>query len=521
MSVQQYGLTVGDLNYTKQKITKQRDYLTNNVFTTPNGETKTLLDISFSANHSERYYSQLLNKVHTMNSYNLALDHVPIFMTVTLDAPFHEMLQGRFEKFYKKYKIAFGEIIEKSTGQIIKNLVPNNDRYGYLIDAIEQERRLSVKDLYRILSYQLHGFQMSYIFKKIRKDDNEVSYLRVTEPMKSGVPHFHLLLYTKEQYIKGLYDSFHKYFSAPQNKKPLSYRDNKRICTKPLEDGTQETQGFQWDINSATGYVLKYVLKSFRNVNNDEEIDYLQSWYISHKIPRIITSHTLVPQWVYHVMQVIDKDWYYLSDLRSNHSFESDSINKTFEFKDFDFNRKIVYDNGLLRVYNNNKLMTSYGTKKFRPKLIRLKSLTWSVNKSKSFNLLTKHLFYKGEFDKRPHKERYFDDDTQLMTSNGGLEFMLTFMQDLDEPILKKLQSVKEMSDLTLLEFHRLNNIDTMNPHKYANIQNELVRRGLLDKSIVNLDTAMLKDRVIPSASTLLEDAQNEIFKTMKRIENV
>jgi len=238
-----YGLTVHDLNYTKQKITKQRNFLEKNTFITQSGQTKTLLDISFSANHSERYYAQILNKVHTMDSYNFALGHVPIFMTVTLDAPFHEMLEGKFEKFYKKYKIYHSQIINLESGEIEKNLVPNNDRYGYLIDAIEEERRLSVKDLYRILSFQLHGFQMSYIFKKLKKEGNEVSYLRVTEPMKSGVPHFHLLLYTKEQYIKGLYDSFHKYFSAPQNKKPLSYKNNKRICTKPLADGTKETQG--------------------------------------------------------------------------------------------------------------------------------------------------------------------------------------------------------------------------------------------------------------------------------------
>ena len=495
MSIHHYGLTAGDLNYTKQKITKQREYLENNVYITSTGQVKSLLDISFSANHSERYYSQLLNKVHTMNSYNLSLDHVPIFMTVTLDAPFHDMLEGKFEKFYKKYKISFGEIIEKSTGQIINNLVPNNDRHGYLIDAIEQERQLSVKDLYRILSYQLHGFQMSYIFKKIRKEDNEVSYLRVTEPMKSGVPHFHLLLYTKEQYIKGLYDSFHKYFSAPQNRKPLSYRDNKRICTKPLEDGTQETQGFQWDINSATGYVLKYVLKSFRNVNNNEDIDYLQSWYIKHKIPRIITSHTLVPQWVYHVMQVIDKDWYYLSDLRSNHSFTSDSLNKTFEFNDFDFNRKIIYDNGLLQVYNNNKLVRSHGIKKYKPKIIRLKSLKFTSIKPNNFNIFVKHIFYKPIFgDYRKYKNEYFEDDTQLFTSADGFDFMLTFMQDLEEPILNKIQSVKEMSNLTLLEFYRLNDIETINPHKYLNIQNELVRRSLLDKPIVNLNTGTVKD---------------------------
>ena len=490
-----YNLSVHDLNYTKDKIIKQRRFLEKNSFTTASGRSKTLLEISMSANHSERYYSQILNKVHTMDSYNLSLDNVPIFMTVTLDAPFHEMLQGKFKKFYKKYKIAFGEIIELSTGQIIKNLVPNNDRYGYLIDAIEQERRLSVKELYRILSFQMHGFQKSYIFKKIKKEENQVSYLRVTEPMKSGVPHFHLLLYTKDKYIKGLYDSFHKYFSAPQNSKPLTYRENKRVCTKPLEDGTLETQGFQWDINSATGYVLKYVLKSFRNVQNQEEIDYLQAWYINNRIPRIITSHTLVPQWVYHTMQVIDKDWYYLTDLKANHSFSCDSLNKTFEFNDYDFNRTIIYDNGLFLVYRNNKLFSSHGKKKYSLKKIRLKSLKFTNKKTKSFNMLQRYEIYQGEFDKKPHKEKYFDDGTEMIVSNGGLEFMLTFLEDLEEPLMEKVVSVSKMSNLTLLELYRDNSIDTMLSAKYMNIQNELVMRGLINKPLVNLNNGTLKDK--------------------------
>jgi len=71
-----YGLTVHDLNYTKQKITKQREFLLKNSFMTPNGETKTLLDVSYAANHSERYYSQLLNKIHTMDSYNYSTPKV-------------------------------------------------------------------------------------------------------------------------------------------------------------------------------------------------------------------------------------------------------------------------------------------------------------------------------------------------------------------------------------------------------------------------------------------------------------
>lgn len=396
-----YGLDPKDLNFIRAKIVNQRDYLLNTPYITEHGEVKNLLDISFASNHSSRYYAQLLNKIDTIDSYNLALNHVPIFLTVTLDAPFHEMLQGKFDKFKKKYKIVelysiknkkrVSKLLELSTSRFINNLVPNNDRYGYLINKIQDRVKLTPKDLYKILSFQLKGFQMSYIFKKIRKEGNEVSYLRVTEPMKSGVPHFHLLLYTKEKYIKGLYDSFHKYFSAPQNKKRLSYRNNKRICTKPLEDGTRETQGFQWDIDSPQSYILKYILKSFRNVEKDEEIDYLQAWYIKNRIPKIITTHTLVPQWIYKKLQIIERDWFYYSDLRRNHFYQSDPLNDKFELHDHDFDREIIYDNGLLRLYKNGRLIISYGEKKNFIIKIRRKLLYYSKTKPPSFSVLSQY----------------------------------------------------------------------------------------------------------------------------------
>jgi len=548
----EYGLTVHELDYTKRKITKQREFLENNKFTTSKGKVKSLLDISYSANHSERYYTQLLNKVHTMNSYNMNLNNVPIFMTVTLDAPFHEMIEGKFTKFYKKYKIVHSQIVDKKTNEIVTNLVPNDERYGKLIDAIEEERRLSVKDLYRILSFQLYGFQRSYIFKKIKKEQHEISYLRVTEPMKSGVPHFHLLFYTQEKYIKGLYDSFHKYFSAPQNRKPLTYRDNKRICTKPLPCGTMETQGFQWDINSATGYVLKYVLKSFRNVQSQEDIDYLQSWYIMHRIPRIITTKTLIPQWVYHITSILEKDWYYLTYLKTDHYFSSDPINKKFEFHDNDFGRKIIFDNGLLQIWNKGKLMSSYGKKKFTVRKIRLKSLTFSTEKpfyNKStgswmfchpaqstfdknkqvrvkanpkevvykfcepFSLLKRYEIYQSDLTKKPHKEHCFEDDTEIMISNGGLDFMLTFLGDMEEPIREKILSFKEMSNLTLLELYSSNSEQTMLSARYWNLHNELVSRGLLYADYLSLQNGQKREKSEYFESSLLEDSKELIFK--------
>ena len=73
-----------------------------------------------------------------------------------------------------------------------------------------------------------------------------------------------------------------------------------------------------------------------------------------------------------------------------------------------------------------------------------------------------------------------------------------------------------EMSNLTLLELYGNNTFQTMLSARYLNIQNELSLRGLIDNFLVDLNNATLKEKVTHSISTYLEDAQNEIFKTMK-----
>ena len=472
MCVLKYGLTADNKDYIIKKINNQREFLKSSQFITPSGQTKSLLDVSMSANHSERYYSQILNKVHTMNSYALAYNLEPIFITATLDAPFHEMLKGKFRKFYSKYKIVNREIYSNSTGEKIKGLVPNNDRYGYILDDIRDKKKLTVNQLYKILSFQMHGFQKSYIFKKIKEDKNEYCYIRVTEPMKSGVPHYHLLLYVDTKYFKALHTYFHKYFSAPQNSRPLTFKDNKRVSTKPLEDGTEETQGFQWDINSAIGYVLKYVLKSFRNVKEKKELDYLQAWYIMHRIPRIITSHTLIPQWVYHRAVLIEPDWFSLTDIKRNvkfeedkiQVFESDSQNDYFRLVDY-AGKEIIYDNGLIEVYYQGRFLRSVGKKKAKKIMIKPYKLKF----------IEKEIL-------KPLKERlipvYFD--------NLGTTLFMT-LGTKPKP-LYKFKSVSQMSINEIWDYRLNFDFENEEWAKFLNLENELIRRDVIDGELHNLN---------------------------------
>lgn len=85
MNKNTYGLTADDLKQMRDKIDKQRNYLENNHFHTVTGQVKSLLDVSFSANMSERYYAQLSNKINTMADLAFNEHLKPVFLTITLD----------------------------------------------------------------------------------------------------------------------------------------------------------------------------------------------------------------------------------------------------------------------------------------------------------------------------------------------------------------------------------------------------------------------------------------------------
>jgi len=335
-----YGLKEKDLKQIQKKHELQRDYLDNHNFTTVTGQIKSLLDVSFSANHSKRYYSEIINKINTINEI-IATDlteYQPIFITATLDGFFRDFLRADFRRY------------NKSTNKI---KIPNNERYGFLKDKIENKKAFTIKDLYNILNSQLHGFQKSNIFKKIKKNEHKVHYVRVCEPhKKDGVPHLHLMLYVPKIYLQETKKFYKKYFTAPQNLKPLNNN---------IDDG--QLKGFQWNIKSAPAYILKYIFKSFLDVEKENELDYLQAWYIKHRILRVVTSHSLVPAWVYRKIAPLEKDWHYITDIKNNFISEWSKEDDYIRLED-EYNRTLEYHKGIYKLYYKDRIIKEFGTLK-------------------------------------------------------------------------------------------------------------------------------------------------------------
>lgn len=450
-----YGLTEKDLKEIQKKHNIQREYLSNSTFETSNGQIKSLLDVSFSANHSERYYSEIINKVNTLNDLmnsDIDVTYKPVFITITLDGFFRDFLYGKFERYHDKYH---------------KKQIPNNERFGFLKDKIKNKEKFTIKDLYNCLNFQLYNFRKSNIFKKIKDNGQKVHYIRVCEPhKKDGVPHLHIMMYIPLQYVEEMKNFYIRYFPAPQNLKPLNNKNDGQL------------KGFQFNIDSAAAYILKYIFKSFLDVKNQSQIDYLQAWYIKNRILRIITSHSIVPAWVYRKMIPLEKDWYYLTDILKNSVSKKEYLENKKDFlKDFSFcewskeedyirfedntNRTLEYNKGIYKLYYKTRVLKEFGTLKEKK--------------------ITQITTFKLKYKKRINQPKIIIDNHEYKMIDNKLTSII------------KIKPIKYRNTYDLYyTFQKLdNNIDNIDLNHYHLIKNELIQRNLIKESLTSLSSSI------------------------------
>ena len=101
----------------------------------------------------------------------------------------------------------------------------------------------------------------------------------------------------------------------------------------------------------------------FLNVQNENELDYLQAWYIKHRILRVVTSHSLVPAWVYRKIAPLEKDWHYITDIKTNFISEWSKEDDYIRLED-EYNRTLEYDKGVYKLYYKARIIKEFGTRK-------------------------------------------------------------------------------------------------------------------------------------------------------------
>ena len=332
-----YGINKTDLSVAQDKLDFQKSYLKNQSFINALGNPKTLLDISMSANFSSKYYAEVSNRVNTIASFSIDYEQSPVFLTITLNGCFRNALHGDYSKFKA----------------LDRKYIPQELKY-----KIKGGKNMTISDLVRILNYQWQLFimRLNFKFKKVER-----SYIRCFEPhKKDGVPHIHALFYVPAHVIPFMLKIYKDLFNAPQN-----LRTN---AITPEQARNGEINGFQTSINNPSGYVMKYIQKTFINVKETDKLDELSAWYVKHKVRRFLSSRSKVPLWVYRKINFISsfQDFYHLCDIKNDEDsvIEWDYLSNYIYINMPRRKESLIYDDGKLEHYICGRLMNSYDLQK-------------------------------------------------------------------------------------------------------------------------------------------------------------
>jgi hypothetical protein len=238
-----YGLSKNDLENTEQKLKNQMNFLKYSfLYDRINQKSIPLADLIISANHSpQRYYSEIQNRVNTLQKIAEQRELKPLFMTITLPSEYH------------RYSTAKKALNPKYNGTTPKEAVKALTK---MFARLRQDRAL----------------------KELSKEQR--IYFRVNEPHKDGTPHTHILMFVPADKIQKV-----------------------KIAFKRLFDG--RGNNIQDDIKNSTAYIMKYINKTLplsKKENLTEKDKYLNAWYSKNRVIRFNSSKTLAPLNLYRLL---------------------------------------------------------------------------------------------------------------------------------------------------------------------------------------------------------------------------
>jgi len=271
-----YGIDNYDKRMIDEKLRKQKKFLQNFCINLGNKEFN-LLNNTYSANlNPKKYFSEMNNRVNSINKHAKEMGLMPVFITLTVPSYFHPL----------KYNKHVDKILE------------NNPNYGYY------NLNYAIKDASIFLSDLWHKFTSLQIIRKMKRETGKgLTYFKVYEPHKSGVPHIHALVYLPKNWVLPIKKAFFKYFKS-FGIKQLQYK-------------------YTWysSKGGAIGYMMKYITKTFRNSETDI-IDDIVCWYIKHRIIRFTSSRTMCSLFLYRKVR-----YYFKDDIKDDYLYISSLFN--------------------------------------------------------------------------------------------------------------------------------------------------------------------------------------------------
>ena len=423
-----FGVDLEDKITIDNKLEKQKKFLNEFIIDLGTKEFN-LLENVYSANlNPKKYFSEINNRVNSINKYAKGMGLMPVFITLTAPSRFHPI----------------------KTINAKKRLFENNPNYIY-----DNNFKSAVKDSAKLLSELWHKFTSLQVVRKMKKTTGHgLIYFRVFEPHKTGIPHIHALVYIPKNWILPIKKSFYKYFKS-FGIKQLQFK-------------------YTWysEKGGAIGYMMKYITKTFRNAENDTMDDSCY-WYIKHRIIRFCSSRTLCSLHLYRKVRYFFKDdfkddYIYISNLFRNGDI-SYYFNKTM----------ITYKH-----YNpdDDEFELTLYSKKYIPNLSHKKQIIAYLD-DKLKKRYKEIIIEKKSIKFKYHKKLELNNKNIPLTIDDKDYTLLN-----DNRIIRKYPIISEFLDFELLRYYNNYDIDTDNISHYGLIKKELIKRNILIDDNFNIN---------------------------------
>ena len=347
------------INHSIHKESKQKSYLQHTAFLNP--KTGEYLNIDYDFEKKYKEYSRISEqRALTIQELARRNEFCSVFITLTLPSHFHP---------FKSISTPKGRLYVEENKDFAFSTIKEAVSCGY------QELNNIYQTFYKRV-------------KNYVKDD--LYYVKAIENHQTSIPHLHLVLYfplEKFDFVKGVFKRVVEHFE--------------------LDRIDFEEVSFKENINYASKYLLKYIIKDLNNSSDILKARILDGWKRYHKI-RVLTS-SLLPLNVM-VYKKIYKSVSFVEKNRINFKID-DKIITLKEKIDIECRRVglpiylFIQDNFFIEktiLKNSNREITSLGAKNslFRVKLTSEKNAKYYKIKDLKVSYKKKEIYTKQDFIK-------------------------------------------------------------------------------------------------------------------------
>src|SRR5574344_1266092 len=347
------------INHSINKESKQKSYLQNTAF--KNLRTGEYLRIDYDFEKKYKEYSRISEqRALTIQELARRKEFCSVFITLTLPSHFHP----------------FRSIATKQGRLYVEE---NKD---FAFDSIKEAVSCGYQELNNI--YQA-------FYKRVKnyvKDD--LYYVKAIENHQTSIPHLHLVLYfplEKLDFVKGVFKRVVEHFE--------------------LDRIDFEEVSFKENINYASKYLLKYIIKDLNNSTDILKARILDGWKRYHKIRVLTTSQLPLNVMVY---KKIYKSVSFTEKNKINFNID-DKIVSMREMIDIECRRVglpiylYFQDNFSIEktiIKNSNRKITRLGERNslFRVKLVNEKQAKYYKIKDFKVSYKNREIYAKQEFIK-------------------------------------------------------------------------------------------------------------------------